>query len=161
MSYLNKLKGLLLLLRGASLRRRLSWASGLKYCCHMSGASLLSPPWRVKRERIPGLAIAREVFGWRDGFARRVNRPPRMLLRDDLIVEIARRAPRTLDDLQSLRGLPRGEPEAIARARGLVQESDPSALRPLVEKILAAHPGPAEEFRASEEFLARTLARAS
>src|SRR5438552_19060012 len=51
MCYLNKLKGLLLLLRGASLRRRLSWASGLKYCCHMSGASLLSPPWRVKRER--------------------------------------------------------------------------------------------------------------
>lgn len=63
-----------------------------------------------------GLAIAREVFGWRDGFARRVNRPPRMLLRDDLIAEIARRAPRSLDDLQSLRGLPRGEPEAILDA---------------------------------------------
>jgi aspartyl-tRNA(Asn)/glutamyl-tRNA(Gln) amidotransferase subunit B len=44
-----------------------------------------------------------------------------------------------------------GEPEAIARARGLVQESDPSALRPLVEKILAAHPGPAEEFRGGKE----------
>ena len=54
-----------------------------------------------------GLAVAREVFGWRDSFAQRVNRPPRMLLRDDLIVEIARRAPRTMDDLQSLRGHPR------------------------------------------------------
>ncbi|MDB5311942.1 MAG: rnd [Gemmataceae bacterium] len=63
-----------------------------------------------------GLAIVREVFGWREEFARRVNRPPRMLLRDDLIAEIARRAPKTLDDLQSLRGLPRGEPEAILDA---------------------------------------------
>jgi ribonuclease D len=32
-----------------------------------------------------GLAIAREVFAWREAFAERVNRPPRMLLRDDLI----------------------------------------------------------------------------
>jgi len=63
-----------------------------------------------------GLAVAREVFSWRDSFAQRVNRPPRMLLRDDLIIEIARRAPRTMDDLQSLRGLPRGEPEAILEA---------------------------------------------
>jgi ribonuclease D len=63
-----------------------------------------------------GLAIAREVFGWREAFAKRVNRPPRMLLRDDLIAEIARRAPRSMDDLQSLRGLPRGEPEAILDA---------------------------------------------
>jgi ribonuclease D len=76
-----------------------------------------------------GLAIAREVFGWRDEFARRVNRPPRMLLRDDLIAEIARRAPKTLDDLQSLRGLPRGEPEAILeavrRAKALPSEEWP------------------------------------
>ena len=59
----------------------------------------------------------------------------------------------------------RGEPEAIARARGLVQESDPSAIRPLVEKILAAHPGPAEEFRAGKEkafgFLLGQLMRAT
>ena len=40
-----------------------------------------------------GLAVAREVFGWREGFAERVNRPPRILLRDDLLAEIARRAP--------------------------------------------------------------------
>jgi ribonuclease D len=63
-----------------------------------------------------GLAIAREVFAWRDAFAQRVNRPPRMLLRDDLIAEIARRAPNKIDDLQALRGLPRGEPEAILEA---------------------------------------------
>ena len=75
------------------------------------------------------LAIVREVFGWRDGFAQRVNRPPRMLLRDDLIAEIAKRAPRTIEDLQMLRGLPRGEPEAILeavrRARSLPPEELP------------------------------------
>lgn len=63
-----------------------------------------------------GLAVAREVYRWREAFAERVNRPPRMLLRDDLIAEIARRAPSKLDDLQSLRGLPRGAPEAIHEA---------------------------------------------
>ncbi len=63
-----------------------------------------------------GLAIAREVYAWRDAFAARVNRPPRMLLRDDLLSEIARRAPRTLEDLQSLRGVLRGEQEAILEA---------------------------------------------
>jgi len=62
------------------------------------------------------LAIVREVFGWRDSFAQRVNRPPRMLLRDDLMVEIARRAPRSIEDLQMLRGLPRGEPDVILEA---------------------------------------------
>jgi ribonuclease D len=76
-----------------------------------------------------GLAIAREVFGWRETFAERVNRPPRMLLRDDLIAEIARRAPTKLDDLQSLRGLPRGEQdailEAVRRARALPPEAFP------------------------------------
>jgi ribonuclease D len=74
-----------------------------------------------------GLAIAREVFGWREGFAKRVNRPPRMLLRDDLIAEIARRGPRTLDDLQSLRGLPRGEPEAILEAVGRAKALPPDS----------------------------------
>jgi ribonuclease D len=76
-----------------------------------------------------GLAIAREVYGWRDEFAQRVNRPPRMLLRDDLLAEIARRAPGRIDELQSLRGLPRGEQEAILeavrRAKALPPESFP------------------------------------
>jgi ribonuclease D len=62
------------------------------------------------------LAIAREVYGWRDSFAARVNRPPRVLLRDDIIVEIARGACADSFDLQSMRGIPRGETEVIAAA---------------------------------------------
>jgi ribonuclease D len=63
-----------------------------------------------------GLAVARAVFEWRETFADRVNRPARYLLRDDLIADIARRVPAKADDLAPLRGLPRGEAEAILAA---------------------------------------------
>lgn len=49
------------------------------------------------------LAIAREVYHWRLNEAIERNRPLRKLLRDDLIIEIARRKPRTLDDLLGTR----------------------------------------------------------
>lgn len=63
-----------------------------------------------------GLAVAREVYGWRNTFAERLNRPPRFLMRDDLLVEIARRAPTHPGDLHALRGLPRGQEDAILEA---------------------------------------------
>ncbi|HET6576402.1 MAG TPA: ribonuclease D [Fimbriiglobus sp.] len=76
------------------------------------------------------LAVAREVYVWREDFAARLNRPPRVLLRDDLIVEIARRATRHPDDVHSLRGVPRGETEAILstvhRALALPQSECPA-----------------------------------
>lgn len=62
------------------------------------------------------LAVVRAVFSWREDFAARVNRPPRVLLRDDIIVEIARRPPNRADDVATLRGVPRGEAEAIVAA---------------------------------------------
>ena len=37
------------------------------------------------------LVIVRELWRWREGIARSKNRPPRRILRDDLIVELARR----------------------------------------------------------------------
>ncbi len=76
-----------------------------------------------------GLAAVRELHAWRDGFAHRVNRPARMLMRDDVLAEIARRLPKSLDDLQNLRGLPRGEQDAIlaavSRARALAPDELP------------------------------------
>lgn len=69
------------------------------------------------------LAIAREMYVWRDAAAARLNRPPRTLLRDDLIAEIARRAPAKPDDLHALRGIPKAEAnhilEAVRRAKAL------------------------------------------
>lgn len=63
-----------------------------------------------------GLAIARELFAWRETFAARVNRPAKHLLRDDVLAELARRAPGKSEDLGSYRGVPRGEIEPILAA---------------------------------------------
>lgn len=63
-----------------------------------------------------GLAIAREVFAWREAFAERVNRPPRTLLRDDLLIEIARRSPSRIEDLKTLRGFSSGMADSILEA---------------------------------------------
>src|SRR5437667_739734 len=59
------------------------------------------------------LAIVRALYAWRDEQAARANRPTRAILRDDLIVEIARRQPRRERDLQLTRGLPRRDLGAI------------------------------------------------
>ena len=58
-----------------------------------------------------GLAILRELADWRDQEARRRNRPPGSILRDEILVELARKAPETLSDLHRLRGLPTREIE--------------------------------------------------
>ncbi len=51
------------------------------------------------------LAIVREIYAWREEKAARYNRPSRSILRDDLIVEIARRNPQVEADLTTLRGM--------------------------------------------------------
>lgn len=76
-----------------------------------------------------GLAVARAVYGWRDRFAERLNKPPRFLMRDDLLIEIARRAPTRAEELHTVRGLPRGQEEpileAIRRAKALPADECP------------------------------------
>jgi ribonuclease D len=62
------------------------------------------------------LAVVRELFSWREEVAERQNRPARTVLRDDLIVEIARRLPQRDRDLAVLRGLPRQDMDAILQA---------------------------------------------
>jgi ribonuclease D len=75
------------------------------------------------------LAILREAFRWREDEAERVNRPARTVLRDDLLVEIARRSPKSDRDLHVVRGLARRYAgplwEAIERARALPAEELP------------------------------------
>jgi ribonuclease D len=56
-----------------------------------------------------GLAIVRELFHWRDGEAQRRNQPARRILRDDLIVELARRGSADITRIRALRGLERGD----------------------------------------------------
>ncbi len=62
------------------------------------------------------LAAVRELYLWREEMAARTNRPARVLLRDDLIVEIARRNPMHDRDLQVVRGLAHRDLRAILDA---------------------------------------------
>jgi ribonuclease D len=75
------------------------------------------------------LAVVRALYAWREEEAGRSNRPLRNIVRDDLIVEIARRNPTRERDLQVVRGLPRRDLPAILRtveqARDLPPEECP------------------------------------
>ncbi len=55
------------------------------------------------------LAIVRELWLWRQEEARRLNQPPKRLLRDDLLVEIAKRKTDQPDQTLAIRGLQRGD----------------------------------------------------
>jgi ribonuclease D len=78
------------------------------------------------------LAVVRALFHWRDETAERTNRPARTIVRDDLIVEIARRNPKQERDLETLRGLPRRDlaaiVQAVNQARELPLEECPAAM---------------------------------
>jgi ribonuclease D len=62
----------------------------------MAGLSGLSPK---------SLAIVRELWLWRDAEAKHLDRPPRRILRDDLIVEMAKRGLADIAALKVLRGM--------------------------------------------------------
>jgi ribonuclease D len=62
------------------------------------------------------LAVVRELFFWREQAAVQANRPPRTIVRDDLIVEIARRDPARARDLHVVRGLAKRYADAILQA---------------------------------------------
>jgi ribonuclease D len=96
------------------------------------------------------LAIVRELNRWRDEVAATTNRPARTIVRDDLLVEIARRSPTRERDLEVIRGLPRrnlvGILQAVQRARALPLEQCPEATErdvdppqlPLITNVLTA-----------------------
>lgn len=75
------------------------------------------------------LAVLREVYLWREEAAGRRNRPARTVLRDDLLVEIAKRAPKREEEIANLRGVGRvdfpGLMDAIDRARRLPEDEWP------------------------------------
>jgi len=59
------------------------------------------------------LAVVRALYAWREEMAEQSNRPTRAIIRDDLVVEIARRSPTKERDLQVVRGLPHRDLRAI------------------------------------------------
>ena len=65
----------------------------------VSGVGNLSPR---------SLAIVRELWMWRRAEAERKDLPPRRVLRDDLIVELAKRKCDDIERIQAVRGMHRG-----------------------------------------------------
>ncbi len=64
--------------------------------------------WRLSGRNVldrQGLAILRSLWFWREEEARRTNRPPKQILRDDLLVELARRKTADPKRIAAIRGL--------------------------------------------------------
>lgn len=59
------------------------------------------------------LAVLRELAAWREQEAQATNRPRQHVVHDVALVEIARRAPKTLYELRSMRGV---HPQLVARS---------------------------------------------
>ncbi len=67
-------------------------------------------------DRLPGvatlqpqqLAVARELWRWRETTAERLDSPARRLLRDDLLIELARRGISNRSSIRSIRGMEYG-----------------------------------------------------
>jgi len=114
----------------------------------MSGLSNLGPR---------ALAIARELWQWRDAEAQRRNMPARRILRDDLIAELARSATDDMQRIQAIRGLNRRGQErqlamlaaAIRRALELPAEACPQPLSRAVNRL---------QYTVLGQFLATALA---
>ncbi len=70
-------------------------------------------------------AIVRELWKWRDSEARRRDQPARRVLRDDLIVELARRQTADVKRIRAVRGMERGD---LARRVGELAASIQRAL---------------------------------
>ena len=128
---------------------RLEWLQEeMESCQQAIDRSLAHERWR----RVSGnaslnareLAIVRELFLWRDAEARHRDMPARRILRDDLIIELARRGSDDPRRIQAVRGMERGDlrrrlPElAAAISRGLeLPEADcpPCATREHVPEL--------------------------
>jgi ribonuclease D len=84
-----------------------------------------------------GLAVLRELWLWRESEAERKNLPPRLILRDDLLVELAKRRDADPKHLGAIRGMERPEirrliPDlagAIDRALKLSDKECPPVVR--------------------------------
>lgn len=85
-----------------------------------------------------GLAVLAKLIEWRDRWAKEKNRPIRALIRDDVLVEIARRRPTDAGSIQVLRGFP--------------QSKNPKTVREVLELVKAGMATPRSEQPPVQEF---------
>lgn len=77
------------------------------------------------------MAVLRELAAWREESAARRNIPRGWVIKDQSLIEVARRAPSSIQDLKAVRGLPAKEAERsfadISRAISRGKEAEPIA----------------------------------
>lgn len=91
--------------------KRTAWAAEEFAACEH--ASLYNPTRVDRVARLKGtasfkgqqLATVGELVAWREALARKLNRPARVILRDHLVVEIAKHAIKDVRELRELRGM--------------------------------------------------------
>src|SRR3954465_9815763 len=66
-----------------------------------------------------GAAVLRELYIWREGAAKRHDSPPRSFVRDEILLELARKPVSEVEGLARVRGLPR--PVEIEEGEAMVE----------------------------------------
>jgi ribonuclease D len=93
------------------------------------------------------LAVLRELTNWRDAAAQQTDVPPRAFLRDEVLLELARRPAKSIDRLDRVRGLPR----PVEREHGptIVELTNRALATPLaaLRSVKPVEPTPTERFR--------------
>jgi len=132
--------------------------------------------WRRVKTRFKGrkgLAVLVEVAAWRERQAQERNQPRSRILKDDAITEIATQAPRSVEELDQLRSVPKGMANSRSAAslleaveRGLKMPEDqipvieetkplPSGIAPLVELLKVLLSMKCEESDVAQKLIAK------
>jgi ribonuclease D len=104
--------------------------------------------WRVKGSRYltpHQAAILREVFTYRDRESARTNQPPFRVIGEPTLLDIAQRAPKTIDDLKGI----------VAMTPGQIHRHGQALLRCVADGLAATPPAPPVVERPPDDVQAR------
>lgn len=111
-------------------RGRVAWAE--EEFRRFEDAQLYRPPPTERLQRFKGtrnmdglgLLVLERLIEWREAWAREKNRPIRAMMRDDILVEIARRRPTRADQLEVMRGFPQARnPRIIGQILKIIEDA--------------------------------------
>ncbi len=119
-------------------RQRVDWAA--EEFARLEDPALYRPTTQDRLQKLRGtgkldglgLAVLSRLLTWREEWARARNRPTRAMMRDDILIEIARRRPKQARDLEVLRGFP--------------QARNPKVIQEILELTRAAEAAPPESW---------------